>query len=364
MNNLMNFAKRSLRVLTHLLIYSLMLACVTPYQPETKSLPNKILIVDGYITNQQGPHQVSLTYSADYTNAALNLRADKATVYVTDSLGKRQDFIEVSPGIYRTPASFTGITGQRYKLNITLTDGRKYESVPETIKPAPPILNIYDEYTQKPIPNTKTFDKGFNIYLDTKDPVTLGDYYRWKWTNFESIQYCDIRSVRQGNSYIDYGYSCCQSCWDIHTCTSGNCVSTKSDEAINGNAISKQLILRAPFESYSRYYVEIEQLSLSRSAYTYYKTIENLTSSNGGIFDAAPASVRGNMRSLTDPNELVFGYFSAAGAQKLPYVVDRTRGQGTPNIQPQPQVPPGLPPCAACVESDYRTRIKPRWWTF
>ncbi len=61
----MNFAKRSLRVLTHLLIYSLMLACVTPYQPETKSLPNKILIVDGYITNQPGPHQVSLTYTAD-----------------------------------------------------------------------------------------------------------------------------------------------------------------------------------------------------------------------------------------------------------------------------------------------------------
>lgn len=354
------------RFLVPLFLYVALVACVTPYQTETKSLAGKILIVDGYITNQLGPHQVSLTYTADYTNAAVNFRADKATVYVTDSTGKRQDFLEVSPGLYRTPASFSGVTGQIYKLNITLADGRKYESVPEKIKAAPPVLKVYDEYTQKPIPNTKIFDKGFNIYLDTQDPATPGDYYRWKWTNFDPVIFCNTRSVQLRGNTVEYGYYCCQQCWDVRTCTGPTCLNATSDEAINGNAISRQFILRAPFETYERYYVEIEQLAISRAAYVYYKTIGNLTSSNGGIFDAAPASVRGNMRSLTNPNEQVFGFFSAAGAQKLPYVVDRIRGQGAPNSRvlpvPDPSVPP--PPCAACVESDYRTRIKPRWWTF
>ncbi|WP_229376111.1 DUF4249 domain-containing protein [Fibrella aquatilis] len=354
------------RFLVPPLLYVGVMACVTPYQPETKSLPNKILIVDGYITNQLGPHQVSLTYTADYTNASVNFRADKATVYLTDSTGKRQDFLEVSPGLYRTPASFSGVTGQKYKLNITLADGRKYESTPETITAAPPVLKVYDEYTEKPVIGTKTFDKGFNIYLDTKDPATPGDYYRWRWTNFDPVIFCNTRSVTIRNNTTEYGYYCCQQCWDVRTCAGPACLNATSDEAINGNAISRQFILRAPFESFDRYYVEIEQLAISRAAYVYYKTIGNLTSNNGGIFDAAPASVRGNMKSLTNPDEPVFGFFSAAGAQKLPYVVDRTRGQGAPNIRVQPLPDPATPPppCAACVESDFRTRIKPRWWTF
>ncbi|XWW45352.1 DUF4249 domain-containing protein [Fibrella sp. USSR17] len=355
-----------LRLFTHLLIYGLIASCVTPYQSEPKSLTNSALIVDGYITDQPGPHQVTLSFSTDYTVTSLNFVVPGASVGVTDDLGNRQGFIEIGRGVYRTPASFQGQPGRTYKLTIALPDGRRYESKPEKIKAVPAIDRIYDEYTEKPIAGIATLDKGFNIYLDTKDPATTGDYYRWIWTHFEPLAICDIRTTTVGTTAVEYGYNCCESCWEIVRCAGINCNNATSDEQINGKSISRQFLLRAPYTSTSGYYVEVEQLSLSREAYAYYKNIENLTSSNGGIFDVAPVPLRGNVVCVSNPAEQVYGYFSASGAQKVPYVVDRTKGKGAPNfvfLPPAPPQPP-LPPCAACRESDSRTRVKPRWWPF
>ncbi|RYF66561.1 MAG: DUF4249 domain-containing protein [Cytophagaceae bacterium] len=353
-----------LRPFIHLLLYAVLISCVTPYQPDVKSLSDRALIVDGFITDQPGPYQVTLTYSADYTTTALNYFVAGAIVTVSDDQGRQQAFSEIGRGVYRTLTSFQGQQGRTYKLAVALPDGRRYESKPEKIGPVAAIDRIYEEYTEKPIPGLPAIDKGFNVYLDTKDPATTGDYYRWIWTHFEPLVYCDVRTVTQGGSVFEYGYDCCQDCWDIIRCTGVNCNNATSDEQINGNSISRQFLLRAPYTSKAGYYVEIEQLALSREAYSYYKTIEALTTSNGGIFDVAPTSLKGNITSVTNPAEIVFGYFSASGSQKIPHAVDRTKGVGDPNFSTLPPAVPQSPPtaCVACVESDYRTRIKPRWW--
>ncbi|MEZ0541064.1 DUF4249 domain-containing protein [Fibrella arboris] len=360
---MMKSCRSTIRSIAMMLVFGWLLGCITPYQPETKSLDGKTLIVEGYITDRPGPHQITLTYTANFTYNAVNYIVDGATVYVTDDKGNRQNFTGIGKGIYRTPASFQGQTGRTYKLSITLPDGRRYESKPELIKPVAAIDRIYDEYTEVPTDGVSA-DKGFNVYLDTKDPATTGDYYRWIWTHFERLDYCNVVTSVVGGTATDYGIYCCEDCWDIIRCSGSNCVNTMTDEQVNGNAITRQFLLRAPFVARSGYYVELEQLSLSRGAYLYYKAIESLTKNNGGIFDVAPAPLTGNIVSVTNPGETVIGYFSASGAQKVPYVVDRNKGIGTPNFYYKPPPLPGIPPCIACAESDYRTRIKPRWWPF
>lgn len=364
LSNVTNMNQTVLRALAHLLLYAGLVSCVTPYQPETKTLGYRALIVDGFITDQPGPHQVTLSYSADFTVKALNYIVTGATVSVTDDLGKQQSFIEVGKGVYRTPATFQGQQGRSYKLSIALPDGRRYESKPEKITPVPPIDRIYEEYTETStsVDGITSVEKGFNVYLDTKDPATTGDYYRWIATHFEPLTFCEIRTVLEDNIPTDYGYFCCQDCWDIVRCKGANCNNVTSDELINGKSISRQYMLRAPYTSPNDYYMEVEQLVISRDAYLYYKAIENLTKNNGGIFDAAPAPLRGNIASVTNPGETVFGYFSASGSQKIPHIVDRKKGVGTPNFIAPPKIPSLPAACAACVESDLRTRIKPRWW--
>jgi len=359
----MNARKRS-RCCTLLLLCGWLIGCITPYQPDTKALEGKMLIVDGYITDQPGPHQVSLSYTANFTFNALNMVVTEATVAVTDDLGNRQSFTEIGRGVYRTPASFQGQAGRTYKLTIALPDGRRYESKPEKIKPAPAIDRIYDEYDERPVDGFFAADKGFSVYLDTRDPATAGDYYRWVWTHFEPLVYCNTVRLASGDGSAEYGIYCCQDCWDIVRCTNADCINVTSDEQVNGKAISRQFLLRAPYTAQSGYYVELEQLAISREAYLYYKTIEGLTKSNGGIFDPAPAPLTGNIVSVSNPGEKVIGFFSASGSQKVPYTVDRSKGIGTPNFIQKPPPVPGIPPCINCEESDYRTRIKPRWWPF
>jgi Domain of unknown function (DUF4249) len=345
-----------------LLLTACVSACVTPYQPDTKSI-GRALVVDGLLTDQPGPHTVLLTYTADYTNSSVNLLATGATVWLTDDANNRQNMTETSSGSYQTTASFKGQTGRSYVLHIQL-NGKIYTSKPELMRPVSKIDRAYWEFVETPIAGTLTFNRGFNVYIDTKDPETSGDYYRWRYTSYEPTNVCDIRSYTIGRNTVQYSYYCCSLCWDIVRCNGTNCISIASDALVNGKAIVKQFVLRAPYNGRDRYYTEVEQLSMTREAYDFWKGAEGLTKANGGIFDQAPANLRGNITCTTSPDEAVFGYFGASSSSLLPVIIDRSSIQATPALPVYPPFDPAIPPppCAACKESSSRTAVKPRFW--
>lgn len=349
-----------LRSLFCLLFPILLLSCVTEFQPDVVSLP-PALVVEGQITDQAGPYTVRLTRTADYSYKAINLLETGAVVGIEDNQGNRETLREQAPGgVYQTRAGgIQGVAGRSYKLTIQTKSGTRYESEPEVITAAPPILKLYTEYRNELVPNTSIRKQGWDVYLDTKDPETPGNYYRWEWTHYEAISVCQKTLLRSGTSYT--GLYCCTPCWDINRCYS--CISVNSDANINGQAISRQLILRAPYTSSGPYYVEIEQQALSKGAYQFWKSVRALVNNTGGLFDAAPQTVRGNIRSITDPNAVVYGYFGATGVSRMPFYVDRSKGQGVPDLD-LPVIVPTPSPCVACENSLYRTPNKPQWWVY
>ena len=351
-----------LRSFLCLLLFPLLLSCVTEYQPDVVSLP-PTLVVEGQITDQPGPYTVKLTRTADYSYRAINLLETGAVVSIEDNQGNRETLREQAPGgTYQTRVGgIRGVAGRSYKLVIQTKAGTRYESLPEVITAAPPILKLYSEYRNEPVPNTVVRKQGWDVYLDAKDPETTGNYYRWEWTHYEAISVCQKTLLPSGASYT--GFYCCTPCWDITRCY--DCISVNSDANINGQAISKQLILRAPYTSTAPYYVEVEQQSLSRGAYEFWKSVRQLVNNTGGLFDAAPQTVRGNIRSTTDLNAVAYGYFGATGVSRMPFYVDRSQGQGIPDMDLPVNVPfPSTPSCVACENSLYRTPVKPRGWIY
>lgn len=349
-----------LRSLLPLLLFPLLvLSCVTEFQPDAVSLP-PALVVEGQITDQPGPYAVKLTRTADYSYKAINLLETGAVVSIEDNLGNRETLREQAPGgTYQTRAGgIQGVAGRSYKLIIQTKAGTRYESAPEVITAAPPIQKLYTEYRNELVAGTAVRKQGWDVYLDTKDPETMGNYYRWEWTHYEFTSVCQKTQLPTG-AYT--GLSCCSECWDITRCY--NCISVNSDANINGQAISKQLILRAPYTSLAPYYVEVEQQALSRGAYQFWKSVRQLVNNTGGLFDAAPQTVQGNIRCITDPNATAYGYFGATGVSRMPLYVDRSQGQGVPELELPVNVP--FPsPCVACENSLYRTPVKPRWWVY
>ena len=348
--------------LTQLLILLLLVvSCVTEFQPDSVSTPSA-LIVEGTITNQPGPYSIKLTRTADYSYTSLNMLETGASITISDNLGNKETLREVSPGgTYQTSATgIQGVVGRTYKVTIRTRNGEQYESEPEKLKAPPAMDRIYAEYrydSQYIYNNGKA--NGWDVYVDTKDPETPGDFYRWEWTHYEFTDVC--RTV--GSIVPLTGIPCCSNCWDVNRCYI-NCINIMSDVNINGRSISRQLIHRVPYDSGKPYYVEITQQLLSQGVYNFFKSAQQQVSNSGGLFDAAPGSISGNIRSTSNANLRVYGYFGAVGTSVGYILVDRSNAVGRPVSSKDPVIIDNMAACTVCENSQYRTSVQPRWWKF
>ncbi len=135
-----------------------------------------------------------------------------------------------------------------------------------------------------------------------------------------------------------------------------------SDVNINGNSISRQLIERVPYDASTRYYVEITQQLLSAGIYKFFKTASQQVQNTGGLFDAAPGSIGGNIHSTSNTGLKAYGYFGAVGESVGYLLIDRNKAVGAPVPTADVAVLNSLAACVECENSQYRTPIKPRWW--
>ncbi|MBD2755489.1 DUF4249 domain-containing protein [Spirosoma validum] len=347
-------------VYAHFLLAGLLaVSCVTEFQPDSVSIPPS-LIVEGEITDQPGPYRIRLTRTADYSYKSLNLLETGATITISDNLGN-QEILQENTGVYSTKATgLQGVAGRTYKVSIKTKDGKVYESTPELLKAAPPIQKLYYKYTVEPTGILFSRRQGWDVYLDTKDPEPLDNYYRWNWTHYEPLEAC-YKAEIPGGGGVYTGLVCCEPCWDITRCY--NCINVNSDANTNGQVISGQFIMRVPYKSTGRYYLEVQQQAISEGAYTFWKSVRQLVSNTGGLFDAAPSLVQGNMRCISDPATRAYGFFGATGVSEQYIYVDRSTGQGTPDLD-QEIIIPQPSACYPCENSIYRTSTKPRWWTY
>jgi hypothetical protein len=60
------------------------------------------------------------------------------------------------------------------------------------------------------------------------------------------------------------------------------------------------------------YLFKAKQQALSREAFHYWNQVNQAVSLSGGLFEATPGKIIGNMYNAQDTNEEVFGYFYAA----------------------------------------------------
>ena len=67
----------------------------------------------------------------------------------------------------------------------------------------------------------------------------------------------------------------------------------------------------------------MKQYSISQNAYRFLRLVKQQAEISGSIFDPPPATLRGNMLSLDNPDEVVLGYFIAAGETSERIYVDR-----------------------------------------
>ncbi|WP_227686839.1 DUF4249 domain-containing protein [Spirosoma arboris] len=290
-----------------------MSGCVDELQLPIRQVEPR-LVVEGLITTDPPPYSIKLTFSGRYNSAyelPEGLLVNGAVVTINDDQGHsvrlRQD--PLAPAYYFVrDTTFRGKAGRRYTLHIRLDDGRQYVSSPELLTDVPPIEQLTAEYQSgaSGLPQPSIY----RVLLDTRDPITPGNYYRWSALAYSPIWQNGVPKV-----FESVTVNACL------TTTYGPLTDVLSDALINGNRISRRPVLDAPIYGTGRHYVEVQQYSLTRAAYQYWTRFEEQRTRTGSLFDAQPASIEGNVHQQTDTTIVALGYFGASTISRKRLVI-------------------------------------------
>lgn len=276
-------------------------SCIEPIDfPITEG--KKILIVEGMITNRSEPYTVKLTRTAAYENVldnGLNEPESGATVFV-DVIGKGVfQLLELSPGNYSSnPNNFIGEVGETYQLKITTSDGNVYYSRLETLNGNvgfEGVDNIFTIKEQLNEYNNIVDVTGMEINVDFSFDVQNPSYIRWGYS------YTRLHPPNNNSIFFkDHGY-----------------VNAMEYAEYNRSHISEYniLFIEKPIGvgDLFKYKLDVYQYCISEDVFDFWDLVAKQKENNGTIFDPSVTQIHGNIYSISDPNEVVLGIFSAAG---------------------------------------------------
>ena len=351
-------------------------ACIEPVDAEF-DLQEDIIFIDAYALTEPGVSTVSISKSTfDNLNNFKIVNVPNARVKIENiDTGETIDYLEDSSGIYQCPPDFAVSLGEQWKLNIDLEDGKKVESKIQTVTTSVPIDNVHIEYSDEIQFDTDQgkFVPGHRVSIDLQDPEGEENYYLWKYRTFERQFICVTceRGIFRNGECIPtglswgppyYNYTCIPDCWTINF---GKELPIFDDRLEDGSMITDREVTILPYYRQSDILIEIQQLSLDKSAYDYFKIIDSQVNQSAGLNAPPPAALLGNLFNPEDSSELILGQFTVAGITTKRVFIDRSQLDISP-IESSPllifESCPTCPVSAPCVESATRTAIKPEGW--
>lgn len=362
----MNLLTASIDKLFFIILVGVLSAgCVEEIEVFKGSTP--VLVVDGNITNEPGPHGVQLAFSKTYGERPSYFAVEQAVVKIIDDQGNEELLTYDADGLYLSSADFQGQIGRSYHLEVTLKTGVKYVSEPELLKEVAPVDKIVYEREQ----NELVF------YADFTDNSETQDYYRWRYrTTYQveaplALTYMTNVVIPSKNGCFEvnrYGrpiFDRVPDCWI--TTSDIEFLKVENDLLFNGREMKKYKVFSVELDNKFNigYDAEIRQFSLTKRAYNYWKAIQEQIGNNGSIFETSNYHIKGNIYAEGDKNADVLGYFSASAVSYNHLFIDDFRGTFDPIDCSENEA--GCIPnrCIDCRNySPNATDVKPAFWLY
>jgi hypothetical protein len=297
------------------LTVSVLVNCRKSYTPPEINVNHMFLSVDGIINTSSGNVSTfRLTRSQKLTDT-VPIPERGAAVTIKDGTGASYPLTDTgSNGVYvSNPLTLNPY--QHYELSIVTADGNQYSSDPVTPKLTPSIDTLNWTLGFDSAANIQAV----NIYVNTHDPSNKTRFYRWDfietWTH-EPI-YRTFYLIKQDTNIV-YSDSTEHNwhCWNSAGSTN---ILLGSSSGLSADIISQAPITRI-YQNDPRldvkYSILVRQYALDDSAYDYWLQVQKQSQTLGGLFDVIPAQLVGNMHSLSNPSEPVYGYVSASTVQQ------------------------------------------------
>ncbi len=355
------------RSLLNILFVVVVWSCIDPIKIDIPREKPKFIIY-GQLTDLSGDHFISITKTVD-ENAPLTLvdgilipaspvplPVSGASVSVNDSNQNRYICIESSPGVYRITGLEKALAGIDYWIEILIGENL-YTSTPAKLPNAIGEDSVYykiDEGTSI-TKDGKRLTRLLNIFSKTKLPDesvflrwSLSETYYWDLTFFPNPfntppPPCFVSGVVDPQRI---------------NLLESNGVNTTVDQFLGSRETDQTFK--------NRHYITINQFSITESSYSYWNQVDLLTKNTGSVFDIPPASIKGNIKSMSDSREIVLGYFDVCRKKESRFYI--VPGLLPFSLGPYCEYDPNKPfdeypkECLSCSNIKNGTEVAPLWW--
>lgn len=285
-------------------------SCVSLFIPDGIETAGGRLVVDGdIILNDTTKITLSNTIpldkenKVDYIKNAMVWVEDENSLQYTGIFYEKADEVPyyaiITGGLDRTV---------RYKLCITLSNGKHYESDLLPVLETPEIdsigFNVNEDRTMA------------SFYVNTHAANNASRFYRWRYREdweFTSPRFTNYRYDPKTDMIVEIPYEQnINYCWKKANSTA---IILFNTNYLDSNVVYQKVLnnidasdLRISY----LYSMEVFQIAISEKAHQYWETLDKNTDQTGGIFAPQPSELTGNIQCVSHPGEWALGYVSVS----------------------------------------------------
>lgn len=314
-------------------------SCVEEFNFENETF-EKLLVVDATLTNEDKFQKIKLSETFPFGDDNEN-PLQGATVTV-EANGNAIMFGEIEPGTYQSSSSFSALPNVEYTLQITLANGKQYQSSIEQLTAPSTIDNLYVER------ELSDGRDGVSILINSTGTQSGGAYYRYEyvetfkivaplWVNEEAyvvsslFPECLVDLRPRSTDEI--------TCYRIEVSRD---IPLAATSELTQNKLERFQVNFLPIDSYKmrdRYSVLVRQLVQTEQAYNYFKTINSFSSDTSLFSQVQAGFIQGNIQSMQSEEEKVVGYFAVSS------VLEERLFFNYRDFFPTEPFPPYIEPC-------------------
>ncbi|CAN1503135.1 Protein of unknown function DUF4249 [Flavobacteriaceae bacterium] len=290
-----------------------LISCTEQYALQTNTFENA-LVVEATITNELKKQEIKITRTYRLEEEETTIESG-ALVTVTDTENNKYVF-DQKDSVYVSQTEFNAIPGRKYRLDIITSQGKVYYSTPQTLTTINEIQNI-DVRVE-----TRKGDRGVEINVNSYDPTGTSKYYRYEYEETYKIMapQWDARMTKLLPLAPDETHPAIIVL--PRTQETKTCYTTKKEDNIIQTSTNQFLEDRVHFpirfisnQNYiisHRYSILVRQYIQTIEAYSFYKTLKEISGNESILSQTQPGFFYGNIKSSDNPNEKVIGFFEVS----------------------------------------------------
>lgn len=339
--------KSTYKILTFLWLCSFISSCTEQYALQTNTFENA-LVIESTITNEFKKQKIKITRTYRLEEEEPTIESG-ATVTVTDNENNIYKF-ELNDSIYVSQTEFQAVSGRKYRLDITTNEGKRYYSTPQTLTTVNEIQSI-DATVE-----TRDGNRGVEINVNSYDPTGTSKYYRYEYEETYKIiapkwddEMTKLAPLVPGEEH--QGILVLPRTKETRTC-----YSTKKEDYIiltSTNNLSEdrvhfpiRFISNQNYIISHRYSILIKQYIQTIEAYSYYKTLKEISGNGSILSQNQPGFFYGNIKSSDNPNEKVIGFFEVSSVSSKRIFFNYS------DLFPREPIPPYVTDCTERIYGD------------